>query len=135
MATQTTRHVAVRIERPLAESYDFLKDPANFALWASGLGEGFTPIEGTLWRAATPLGAMRIRFSAENAFGVLDHTLIPDEGPEMYNPMRVVANGTGCEVTFTVHRRPDMSAADLDRDAAWVAKDLARLKALLEDRG
>ena len=46
--------------------------------------------------------------------------------------MRIVANGTGCEVTFTLFRQPGMSAEQFAADAEWVSRDLAALKALLE---
>ena len=50
----------------------------------------------------------------------------------MHNPLRVMVNGAGCEVVFTLRRRPGMSEEDFDRDANAVARDLATLKALVE---
>ena len=75
---------------------------------------------------------MTLRFSAPNAYGVLDHSVVPDGGEPMHNPMRVVPNRDGSEVTFTLFQRPGMSDAEFERDADWVARDLAELKALLE---
>jgi hypothetical protein len=49
-----------------------------------------------------------------------------------YNPLRIVANGMGSEVTFTIYRLPGMSDEAYTADAAAVARDLATLKALLE---
>jgi hypothetical protein len=46
--------------------------------------------------------------------------------------MRVIANGTGSEVLFTLFRLPDMTAEAFARDAEWVERDLKALKALLE---
>jgi len=46
--------------------------------------------------------------------------------------MRVIANGTGSEVIFTLFRLPEMTAEDFARDAEWVERDLRALKALLE---
>jgi hypothetical protein len=132
MALQRVQHISVGIERPFVDVYAFLADPANFPLWAEGLGQSFTHLDGVHWAAETPLGHMRLRFSTPNAFGVLDHALLPDDGPEMNNPMRVVPNGDGAEVTFVLFQRPGMSDDEFAGDAAWVAKDLARLKALLE---
>ena len=53
-------------------------------------------------------------------------------GIEIYIPLRVIANGTGAEVMLTLFRLPEMTDAVFARDAEWVAKDLAALKALLE---
>ncbi|MGH1559869.1 hypothetical protein ACRAWD_23625 [Caulobacter segnis] len=51
-------------------------------------------------------------------------------------PLRVVANGAGAEVGMTLYRPPSMyDDAAFDRDAAAVARDLARLKALVEAQG
>lgn len=131
MPTSTTRHISIAIERPADEVYAFLAEPPNFPKWAEGLGHGFSHVEGMIWSAQTPMGPMRIAFSERNAYGILDHTLLPPEGPAMHNPMRVMPNGSGSEVVFTLFRR-DMSDEEMVRDATMVARDLAALKALLE---
>jgi len=77
-------------------------------------------------------GPIRIRFTPPNELGVLDHRVIAASGAETLNPMRVMANGTGSEVAFTLFRPPGMSAVAFDADAAAVARDLQALKALLE---
>jgi hypothetical protein len=46
--------------------------------------------------------------------------------------MRVLAHPDGAEVVFTVRRRPDMTADDLDRDVAAVRADLEALRRHLE---
>jgi hypothetical protein len=48
------------------------------------------------------------------------------------NPVRVFPNGAGCDVVFSVRRRPSMTAEDLERDAGLVAKDLDTLRRLME---
>jgi hypothetical protein len=131
MAVQPARHIGIGIERPFAEVYEFLAEPANFPQWASGLGDGFEPAGGRDWRARKPMGPMTLRFSPHNDHGVLDHSVIPDDGEPMHNPMRLLANGDGCELVFTLYRRPGMSEDEFARDAAWVSRDLAKLKALL----
>lgn len=134
MAVQPARHIGIAIERPFAEAYEFLAEPANFPQWASGLGHSFEPAGGLDWRAETPMGPMTLRFSARNQHGVLDHSVMPDNGAPMHNPMRLLANGDGCELVFTLYRRAAVSEEEFERDAAWVASDLEKLKALLEGR-
>jgi hypothetical protein len=52
-------------------------------------------------------------------------------GPEIYVPMRVIPNGDGAEVLFTLFRQPDMSDAKFAADAEWAGCDLLVLKALV----
>jgi hypothetical protein len=79
-----------------------------------------------------PQGPMQVRFTERNAFGVVDHFIYPAPGVEISVPLRVIANGTGSEVLFTLFRLPEMSDDKFAEDAAWVARDLRALKELLE---
>lgn len=132
MHTQSVRHISVTIERPLRDVYAFLEKPENFPLWASGLGHSFQHVSDNEWLADTPMGRVKLRFSDHNAYGVLDHFVIPERGEIIFSPMRVIANGQGSEVTFTLLRRAKMTDEDFERDAAWVQRDLRTLKDLLE---
>ena len=131
MTTYPSRTVSVSIERGWREVYGFLAVPSNFAPWAAGLGAGLEP-QGDEWTARGPDGPIRIRFTPPNELGVLDHRVTAASGAETLNPMRVMANGTGSEVAFTLFCPSGMSAAAFDADAAAVARDLQALKALLE---
>lgn len=131
MPTSRARHIGITIERPAEEVYGFLAEPLNFPKWAEGLGHSFHHVEGMIWTAETPMGPMRIAFSEPNAHGILDHAVIPPDGAAMHNPMRVMPNGNGSEVVFTLFQR-GMSDDEMARDAGMVARDLAALKALLE---
>ncbi len=73
-------------------------------------------------------------FAQRNEYGVLDHDVTLPSGEVVYNPMRVIAGGNGCEVVFTLRRRPGMSDEDFRADADAVAADLTRLKRVLEGR-
>lgn len=132
MRIDPARHISVSIARPYADVHAFLAQPANFPAWAEGLGDGLVPLAGGLWQIETPTGPMRMRFTPPNPHGVLDHTLYPRKGAAMANPMRVMANGDGAEVVFTLFRRPAMSEEKFEADADWVARDLAWLKLMLE---
>ena len=105
--------------------------PENFARWASGLASGLER-SGEEWIGQTPDGPVRIRFSPPNDFGVLDHEVVTASGAEVRSPLRVIANGTGCEVTFTLFRLPGMSDEEFAADAETIRRDLASLKGLLE---
>lgn len=126
-----SRVLQIRIARNAADVYAYCADPANLPRWASGLGEGIRHADG-VWRADTAQGAVTIRFSPPNEYGVLDHWVRFESGAEVYVPMRVIAHDDGCELQFTLFRQPDMSDAQYDADAEWVMRDLRTLKALLE---
>ena len=78
------------------------------------------------------MGRIAIRFGARNDLGVLDHDVTLPGGEVVHNPMRVVPNGDGSEVTFWLFRRDGMTDGDFEADATLVRADLHRLKALLE---
>jgi hypothetical protein len=50
----------------------------------------------------------------------------------VYVPLRVVPNGSGSELTFTLFRQPGMTVQKFKEDAEWVLRDLTKLKAVLE---
>jgi hypothetical protein len=130
MASQT-RHLTVTIDRPAAEVYRYARDYRNLPAWAAGLASGVRLVAGR-WLADSPLGAIEVRFVPVNDLGVLDHDVVLPSGETVLNPLRVVPDGTGSEVVFTVRRRPEMSDEEFDADVAAVQADLGTLKSLLE---
>ncbi len=129
-----SRHLSVRIDRPVADVYAFASDPANLPRWAPGLG-GPVVRDGDAWFVETPQGRARITFAPHNELGVLDHEVLTPSGETVHVPLRAVADGDGCEVVFTLRRTPGMTDEELDRDAALVTADLALLKQVVEYRG
>jgi len=125
------RHVSTHIDRPVQEVYDFASDPTNLPQWAAGLGASVERVDGQ-WVAQSPMGRVVVAFATRNDFGVLDHDVTLPSGETVYNPMRVTVDGTGCEVVFTVRRRPGISDDDFERDASAVSADLAALKSVME---
>lgn len=131
MSTMTARIVHVSIRRDWQAAYDFAAKPENMPQWASGLASGLAP-DGPDWIATGALGTVRVSFAPRNSFGVIDHTVTIDTGLKVHNALRIVPNGDGCEVMFTLLQLDGMTDAQFEADAAHVAKDLATLKALLE---
>jgi hypothetical protein len=126
------RHVSVSINREPHEVYDFAVQPENLARWAAGLGHTIRHVDGE-WIAHGPLGEVNVRFVERNDLGVLDHDVVFESGATVHNPIRVVPNGSGSEVTFTLFRQPDVSAEEFAEDAAAVEGDLRTLKTILEE--
>ena len=52
---------------------------------------------------------------------------------EIYVPMRVVENGDGSAVIFTLFRQPEMTQEAFERGIAMVERDLEALRGVLED--
>ena len=134
MTTMPARIIHRTIERDWRAVHAFAAKPENMPLWASGLASGLTR-DGDDWLAdGGPLGTVRVRFAAPNDFGVIDHTVTLPNGLVVENALRVVPNGDGAEVMFTLLRQPDMDDAAFESDAAHVTRDLDTLKRLMEDK-
>ena len=128
-----SRHVSERISRPAAEVYEYVVDPANIPNLAQGLGASVENVDGR-WFVETGSGRVEVAFAERNEFGVLDHDVTLPSGEVVSTPLRVVPDGSGSEVVFTVRRQPEMSDEDFARDAGLVQADLTRLKRILEAR-
>jgi hypothetical protein len=126
------RTLAVSIGRPPDQVYDFVSDPRNLPRWSF-----FRSVtrSGDQWVVDTPDGPVGLRFVEANELGVLDHYVKLGSGVEIHVPMRVIPNGQGSEVLFTLLQTPDMTEEEFAEDAKQVERDLATLKAVLEDAG
>jgi uncharacterized protein YndB with AHSA1/START domain len=127
------RHVSVSIARPPDTVYEFAVKPENLPKWAVGLGRSFRPQGDGSWLAeGGPVGSATVHFVERNRLGVLDHDVTVQSGETVHNPIRVIPNGSGSEVVFTLFRRPGVSRDQFAQDAQAVEKDLRSLKRLLE---
>jgi hypothetical protein len=126
-----SRTLSVSINCHPSKVYGFVSNPENLPKWARGLGKSVRKLNAD-WIVDTPQGPMKVRFIEKNDFGVLDHYVNPAPGVEVYVPMRVLANGSGSEVIFTLFRLPDMSDEKYAEDIGCVERDLRTLKTILE---
>ena len=125
-----TISVGVRVSPAFA--YAYIADPANLPEWAPGFVQSIER-QGEDWLARTTLGEARFRFAPANDHGVLDHEVELPSG-RFHNPMRVIPNGAGCEVLFTLLQLPGMSDEQFTRDIETVRSDLKTLRNVLELR-
>ncbi|WP_054971731.1 hypothetical protein [Paenibacillus sp. A3] len=65
-------------------------------------------------------------------YGVADHWVTVATGQTILNPMRVVPNGSGCEIVFTAFRQPGVSDESFANDTAMIESDLRTLKRIME---
>ena len=126
-----SRTLTVAIARDPSVVYAFVSNLENLPRWAPAFCRSITRA-GSAWRVETPQGPMGIRIAVPNDSGVLDHVVIPAPGVEVFVPMRVVPNGQGSEVLFTLFHRLDMTDEQFANDAGLVAQDLRTLKRVLE---
>lgn len=128
-----SRTITCSINRPAPEVYRFASDPENLPQWVRSFCLSVKR-SGDQWQMETPTGWVAIRFVAANEFGVLDHVVTLPQGQSVLNPMRVMANGKGSEVMFTLFQLSDMSDEQFGKDAGMVEADLRALKSVLEAR-
>jgi hypothetical protein len=126
-----SRTLSLSIDAPLQKAYEYISDAANLPKWAPGFFLSMRLADGK-WIAETTIGPIGFRFADRNPFGVLDHYVTVESGPVTANPMRLIPNGTGCELLFTLFRTPEMSETQFAEDAETVLKDLRNLKTILE---
>jgi hypothetical protein len=131
MVLMASRTLSVSIACPPDKVYEFVSNPENIPKWAKGLGKSVSR-EGSYWIVESSLGSMKVRFAENNKFGVLDQYVTTPSGVEVYVPLRVLANGKGSEVIFTLFRLPDMTDEQYTEDSKMVEQDLKTLKDLLE---
>ncbi len=125
------RYLSISIEREPKVVYAFTSNPENLPQWASGLGQGVKRTD-EQWEVKTEQGTVGLRFTPNNEYGVLDHTVVLSDGTEVYVPMSVMPNGQGSEVMLVLFRQPEMHDTEFARDAGLMQNDLLALKALLE---
>jgi hypothetical protein len=125
------RTLTVSINREPGAVYAFASNLEHLPKWATAFARSIKRSGGE-WVIETEQGPVKVRMAPKNDMGVLDHYVSPAPGVEVYVPMRVVANGPGSEVIFTIFQYPDMSDEQFNRDIGLVERDLNSLKRVLE---
>ena len=122
--------VSVTIAVDFNKTYAYAANPVNLPAWAPGFVSSIEQ-RGDRWIAATTLGEASFSFAPPNPFGVVDHD-VEVAGERFHNPMRVIPNGAGSEVQFTLLQLPGVDDARFAQDMRTVTADLHRLKKVLE---
>jgi hypothetical protein len=127
-----TVHISTSIDRAAHDVYMYASNPRNLSAWAHGLADRDVAFVDDVWVIDSPLGRVTVEFAPPNPFGILDHDVTLPSGEVVANPMRVIPNGDGCDVVFTVRRRAGVDDAEFSADADAVAADLAALRGLMQ---
>ena len=125
--------ITCSINCPPIDVYRFASNPENLPRWVKSFCLSVED-DGNGWQMETPTGWVGIRFVPANEFGILDHIVQLPDGQSLLNPMRVVPNGEGCEIMFTLFQLPEMDDEQFARDAEMVMADLKTLKAVMETK-
>lgn len=128
----TARTFSISIALPWQTLYERIWRPEVFPLWAAGLSQSDLRPAGDHWEAEGVEGTIRIRFTPQNDFGIMDHVVDTGEGDPVHVPLRVVQNGEGAEVVLTLFRQPGMDEERFSADIKLINRDLRALKALVE---
>ncbi len=111
--------------------YGFISDLDNFPQWAKTFCRKIRKQDDTWYEIGTDQGPLLIRVAPRNEFGIVDYYISAGQGAEVYVPLRVVPNGAGCEVIFTLFQRENMTDKQLASDKALVEQDLQVLKEVM----
>ncbi len=125
-------HISQTIEADLAAVLAIAGKPEKLPLWAAGLSAGIRRESGR-WLSDSPMGTVEVRFIGPVAVGILDHDVTLPDGAVIHNPLRVLRNGEGSEVVFSIFQRRGMTDDRFRADAALVREDLSHLKKLVEN--
>ena len=123
--------ISVTIAAPPERVYAFASNPENLPRWVPSFFQSVERIDGE-WVAQSTVGRVVVEFVHDNDLGVLDHTVTLPSGARLTNPMRVIPNGDGSEILFTLIQHRDMTDQQFQEDAELVLSDLHTLRRLLE---
>ena len=132
MATLETHTVTVTIDAPLATVAADLADPTTHPDWATEFYAGpVRPAASGDFIAPVPMmgGQVRHRIDADIARGLLDLYFAPQGaayGPPI--PVRLVPNGDGVDVLWTLARFPGVSDQAWQQGLASMTRELQALK-------
>lgn len=127
-----TRTISIFIAAHPNVVYGFAANPANLPMWVPSFCKSIEYVD-KRWVVQSPVGQAVITFVDSNQYGILDHTIEFESGDKVTNPMRVLTNGDGAEVIFTLFQQPGMSDEQFEEDATLVQIDLTTLRRLLEN--
>lgn len=111
--------------------YDFLVDPMNWPQYAVVNLRSVSARHDGWFKAVTKFGEGEIKVDGVKEFGILDHVWKdPQASWKVY--CRVVPNGDGSTVAFTLFQPPVMNDPQFDHAMKEMDIELAKLKEILE---
>jgi hypothetical protein len=135
MTLLKSRTLSVSINSKPKTVYECVLNLENLPRWAKMFCHSIKLLNGE-WIAEVLQEQAKVRITKRNDFGILDHYVRLLSSPtvdEVFVPMRVVQNGDGSEVIFTVFQLAGMAEERYAEDIRMVEQDLKNLKSILEE--
>ena len=126
------KNISIPINKPPDRVYEFASNPENFPIWVEFI-KSITKQTENIWLVETDLGDIKIEFVPKNEFGIIDHLVTLPDSSTVNNPMRVIKNGKGSELVFTLFWMPNRTGEEFNQDAKLVETDLKKIKTILEN--
>jgi hypothetical protein len=130
-----TQIVQIQINRPYDDVYRILSKPENFPRWSPVLEARFEPRgnNGLDWLVDLPTGPAILRFSAPNGYGVLDYTVIPEDGSgSRTTALRLIRNQEVSELVIVFFQQPNQDDETFASYVDWARNDFMVLKSVVE---
>ena len=125
---------SVDIQAPLGRVFDFLANPLNWPQYAVVNLRTVSPGQDGWCNAVTAFGEGQIKVSPVEEWGILDHVWQdPQATWKVYS--RVVPNGGGTTVMFTLFQPAIMDDAQFDHAMSQMDIEMAELKMIMERAG
>lgn len=129
IARSAIKHVD--IQAPRERVFSFLVNPMNWPQYAVVNLRSVSPGKDGWFKAVTKFGEGQIKVRGLKDFGILDHTWKdPQATWDAY--CRVVPNGDGSTVMFTLFQPPVMNDQQFDQAMKEMDTEMAKLKEILE---
>jgi hypothetical protein len=135
MTSLKSKTLSISINSKPKTVYEFVLNLENLPKWAKMFCRSIKLLNGE-WIAEVLQEQAKVRITKRNDFGILDHYVKLLSSPnvdEVFVPMRVVQNGDGSEVIFTVFQLAGMAEERYAEDIRMVEQDLKNLKSIVEE--
>lgn len=126
------KNISISINKLADKVYGFASNPENFPVWVEFI-KSITRQTENIWLGKTDLGNIKIEFVPKNEFGVIDHLVTLPDDTTVNNPIRIIENGKGNELVFTLFCMPNRTEVEFNQDAKLVETDLKKIKTILEN--
>lgn len=122
---------SVDIQAPFDRAFGFLANPMNWPRYAVVNLRSVSPGQDGWFKMVTKFGEGEIRVNPVRELGICDHEW-RDPQASWTVPARVVANGDGVTVMFTLFQPPVMTDAQFDRAMEDMDVEMNKLREILE---
>lgn len=123
----------VQIERPVADTFAFLSDPATMPKWAIHNVKAIRPLGDGRWEMETPRGKGALVPHYKDQGGILDHEFLDAGEGRWWVPARAVPVGAATSVYIITLTRPEGLPEEIFEAGMKLMDDeLAALKACVE---